>query len=320
MSSVESNRPQPMPDRRPDAPRRVRHGIKLRNAYDFGLAPADSKPTPANESSAVAHPLADRWFALFRDRIERSTLFAGYEYARAGQIVKIEWPAGSIEASVQGTVARPYTTRIGFPHFTELQWKRVIDKMSGEAVYLAKLLSGELPGAVDELLASLDLSLLPSNPLEIEMGCTCAEAQPCKHIAAVAMLAAERLAEEPLEILSWLGMNVEQLIEHLRRVRAIHSRGTASAHGDPLIPESQIEPPPLEACLDDFWHAGRDLDEFANWPTAHHAPHALLRRLGPSPIDSRFPIVGLLASVYDTASVAARELRDQAETSELPAE
>ena len=48
-------------------------------------------------------------------------------------------------------------------------------------------------------------------------------------------------------------------------------------------------------------------------PPAVHAPHALLRRLGPSPLRGRFPLVGLLASVYDTVAQRALSLRDRAE-------
>jgi hypothetical protein len=37
-----------------------------------------------------------------------------------------------------------------------------------------------------------------------------------------------------------------------------------------------------------------------------YAPHALLRRLGSAPLEGRFPLVGLLASIYDSVAVAAR--------------
>ncbi len=43
------------------------------------------------------------------------------------------------------------------------------------------------------------------------------------------------------------------------------------------------------------------------------AKHALLRRLGSSPLEGRFPITGLLASIYDTVSEQARRIRLDAE-------
>ena len=45
--------------------------------------------------------------------------------------------------------------------------------------------------------------------------------------------------------------------------------------------------------------------------TEPFAPHALLRRLGQSPLQGKFPLVGLLASIYDSMAARGRELRDR---------
>ena len=75
-----------------------------------------------------------------------------------------------------------------------------------------------------------------------------------------------------------------------------------------------VEPAkPLEECLGSFWRPGPELGKLQRMPPPHHAPHALLRRLGPSPLRGRFPLVGLLASVYDTVAARAIRLRDHAE-------
>jgi hypothetical protein len=86
-----------------------------------------------------------------------------------------------------------------------------------------------------------------------------------------------------------------------------------------MIPESQIQPPPLASCIEEFWRAGPELAELEHRPPPQHAPHALLRRLGPSPLNGRFPLAGLLASVYDTVSEAAKRMREEAERSEIAA-
>ncbi len=43
-------------------------------------------------------------------------------------------------------------------------------------------------------------------------------------------------------------------------------------------------------------------------PAPDHVPHALLRRMGPSPMGGKFPMVGLMASIYD--SIRARAPRE----------
>jgi hypothetical protein len=45
--------------------------------------------------------------------------------------------------------------------------------------------------------------------------------------------------------------------------------------------------------------------------TEPFAAHALLRRLGQSPLQGKFPLVGLLASIYDSMAARGRELRER---------
>ena len=113
-----------------------------------------------------------------------------------------------------------------------------------------------------------------------------------------------------------IGMPAEQVLERLRRVREIQMRGEAVAHATAQIPQAGIETVPLEQCLDDFWRAGGrsgEWEQFSFSSSPHHVQHALLRRLGPPPMNGKFPLVGLLASVYDAVSAAANRAADSAE-------
>lgn len=319
--------------KRLDGPRKVRHGMKLKGILDPVTADNKSKTDSLNVD------LARRLLGLIEVRIAAPQLTAGLEYAKAGQIVNIEFQPGLIEARVQGAAPRPYTTQLRFPTLSSEQWTRVIEAMAAEAVHVAKLLANELPPTIDELLGSLNLSLLPMSSDHIAMQCTCAfgasrpveagddaqvargatnELKPsrCKHVAAASQLAAERLAEVPLLSFTLLGMPVEQLLEQLRHVRAIQMHGAARAHTDALIPESQLQTQPLEACIDEFWRSPlrhAEWEELESRTPSHHVPHALLRRLGPSSMNGRFPMVGLLASVYDTVAASAAKLRELAD-------
>ncbi|MHC4127102.1 MAG: SWIM zinc finger family protein [Planctomycetota bacterium] len=221
-----------------------------------------------------------RWLALVEQLVGIPERLGGRDYARRGQTVTLEFGPGGIEARVQGRAARPYTTRWRLPVFDEGQWQRLIEAMAAEALYAAKLLARELPEAVDELPGLGDLHLVPRAP-EVRLDCDCGRGAACKHTAAIGYLAAERLDADPLKVFELRGMAVSRLLERLAAVRARQTRSVA-AHAEPL-------PPP------------------------QHAPHALLRRLGPSPLPGRFPLVGLLASVYDTVAQEAIRLRDRAE-------
>jgi uncharacterized Zn finger protein len=280
-------------ERKLAAPRRVRNGVKLQRAE-------------------TATWVGQRWSALVEQLIPTKERIEGLDYARRGQTVSLELVPGGLEARVQGRAAQPYTTRWRLPVFDEGQWQRLIDAMAAEALYAAKLLARELPEAADTLPSLGDLRLLPL-PQEVQLECDCGRGGVCKHAAAIGYLAAERLDKEPVKVFELRGMEIARLLERLAAVRARQTRSVA-AHAEPLMPHAaQGAARPLEACVDSFWRPGPQLADLQRMPPPHHAPHALLRRLGPSPLPGRFPLVGLLASVYDTVAEEALRLRDQAE-------
>jgi uncharacterized Zn finger protein len=290
-------------EHRSATPRKVRNGVKLQGKLPLNLQ----------------QPFARRWLHVIESQIPHAQLAQGAEYARLGQVVSMTLSAGLIEAQVQGTAARPYVTQLRVPALSTQQWQAVIDAMSREAVHVAKLLAGELPPNLEELFASAGMTMLPAPPDGLAMTCSCGEEAPCKHAAAIGYLVAEHFEHQPLEVFTVLGLPLPSLLDHLRQARS-HVRdlartgdGTerrpAAVLGDPMIPESQIEPLPLEACLDDYWRIGARMAELET-PPPQHVQHALLRRLGPSPLAGKFPMVGLLASIYDTVSAAARSMSD----------
>ena len=286
-----------MSDNRNVTPRRVRNGVRLRSRDG-------TIPTTA---------LSDRLLNLMRMVFDPEELQEGFHYARLGQTVAIEYHDGEVKARVQGLEPRAHEVRIDIGVFDADHWDRIIEAMAGEALYLVRLLAGEMPEGADVLLESLELSLLPPTAEAISFHCTCHAAKPCLHAATVAHLLADELAANPLVILHLRGMPADALRERLRQLRAMRMRGMASAHVDPIVPELRQEPPPLDACVDDYWRPGAALARLKDLPPPQHAPQALLRRLGPSPLGGQFPLVGLLASIYDTVAEHADRLRDQAE-------
>ena len=287
--------PQPSFELRPLSPRRVRKGIKLRAGGD----------------SVRSWP-ARRWLDLLEQMIDAPRRAAGIEYARSGQTQSMELGADGVIGRVQGRAVQAYQTRWRIPAITEDRWQQIFDAMAGEAFYAAKLLAREVPDALETLLASLGLRLIPVES-EVAIECTCPAAAPCKHAAALAYLVAERLDKDPLLTFQLRGMPTERVLERLGTARARRTPGDAAAHAEPVVPLSVPPARPLNECLGSFWRPGSELAELQRMPPPHHAPHALLRRLGPSPLGGRFPLVGLLASVYDTVADRAIRLRDHAE-------
>ncbi len=294
--------PRPTPDqiRRPLPlnPRRVRGGVRLR--------PQDEKETP--------HWVTDRVRRLVERAVSAEVYAEGLEYARLGQTRRIEFENGAAEASVQGRMSRPYPVTLRLKHFSAEDRDRIIESMADQALYAAKLLAREVPANIEDLFAPLDLKLFPSEPDEIETSCNCKEPKPwCKHAVCAAILAAHKLGREPLSIFELRGQSIEHFIAMLSDRRALSNQGP----GPTLVYQPQIPgvsdraPSEIATDLDNFWEPGGQLDEIDAPLAEPEVSHVLLRRLGPSPFtESRFPLVGLMATCYELTSEHARREAD----------
>ncbi len=285
------------PERKPGTLRRVPHGIKLR------------VKTQDLDQSWIAR----QWLDLIESIASPEMLHEGMVYARSGQTVRYSVEPGLVQGLVQGRSAKPFHFRLQIESFDTALWIKFIEAMAAEAMFITQLVANELPSSVDDLLAEQGFSLVPTDTAAVSYSCDCGREEFCQHITAVAYLIAAQLNREPLTAFTLRGLHGHQVVERLKQTRAIHTHGVAVAHADPMIPESRAPMPPLEMCLEDYWRAGARLSELQESPPPPHAPHALLRRLGPSPLKGKFPLVGLLASVYGTVSESAIQLRDQAE-------
>lgn len=276
-------------------PRRVRGGIKL---------------TDSGEERAGW--IRQRIARLVEQAAPGEAYREGREYAELGQTRRLVFEDGRVQASVQGRADRAYTTGLRLEHFEGAQRDEVVGAMGESAVYAAKLLAGELPANIEDVFAPLGLKLLPSEPEDVMPTCTCSdwsEKSPwCKHAVCAALLVAERLASEPFLIFGLRGLPAAELLESLRE-----QRGRPVSSGGAPTPVYRPHPPvPVQAGetfdedeLDRFWSTGPELDQVDTPMSAPEVPHLLLRRLGPSPLEGRFPMLGLLQTCYELIGEAA---------------
>ena len=232
----------------------------------------------------------------------------GRSYARKGQVISIDIQKGIVTAKVQGTRARPYSVKIELNPLSEKDWDKVADAMAAQAVFAAKLLSGEMPRNIEEAFAEAKVSLFPTSKKELATGCSCPDwANPCKHIAAVYYLLAERFDEDPFLIFKLRGLTREEIIEMLREKRAqTLPDEPASQVIETDFSEEASAVPPLEECLDTFWQAGEALTSFTVNPALPDVDIAILKRLGDAPFTvGKHNVASLLAKSYAVASRAA---------------
>ncbi|WP_181783079.1 SWIM zinc finger family protein [Pseudonocardia pini] len=237
-----------------------------------------------------------RFLAVLEQLGVGGRLARGRSYARSGQIVSCEIDAGSVVALVQGTRPTPYKVRIGIPAWGKQEWGRAEQALADDAWYAATLLAGGMPTEIEELFAGLGLALFPTSQRDLTMDCGCPDATvPCKHLAAVFYLLAERFDADPFEVLALRGRDRETLLANLRRRR-----------GATESPEPATEEPvtPLDELLAAFYEApAADLTRFAPaWP----APGALLDQVPELPIAvRRRKVRDLLRPAYEVLSEEA---------------
>ncbi len=298
-------------------PRKVRGGVRLSRA---GAAFPDSWA-------------ATRWIRLMEKAAAPSAASEGQQYARLGQTRQMHTETGAIKAQVQGRAPRAYDTSITLTPFSHDQWETLIGALTEQPVYGARLTSGEVTPALDEMLARRGLALLPADAADLRVRCTCEDGTRtpglwCKHACCTAYLVAERIAGDPFVLFALRGMGRDELLERLRQRRALEGAGAAGVPVyAPHVPGVSDAPaPPLEECLEHFWDAPRAGADRAplDLPLAPpEVSHPLLRRLGPSPFaeangtpGARFPIVGLLATCYEAISEAVIRREEDGTTSE----
>ncbi len=251
-----------------------------------------------------------RWVSVLESFNMGARLTRGRSYARQGQVLSIDVQPGLVKARVQGSRPRPYNVEIHLKPLSDQDWDKVTDAMADQAIFAAKLLAGEMPTNIEEAFSAVQLSLFPTAARELETDCSCPDwANPCKHIAAVYYLLAERFDEDPFLIFKLRGRTKEQIIEVLRHKRAASlpaESASPSPDADDSTPaENALS---LEDHLDTFWQAGEALNNFTVNPTASKVDKAILKRLGDAP----FTVAGqnissLLAKAYDTVDTASQE-------------
>jgi len=232
-------------------------------------------------------------------------IVAGLTYAMDGQIRTLKLSKGKIVSTVQCIEERPFKLEIEVSVLSSDEWVQVAKLMAMEARMAARLSAGRIPPTLSSMLRACNQSAFID---KIKSTCTCKDKKPCKHAAATMFLVAERLLATPLVYFEIRGTDKEELLIKLRQARTLDAKGQAKAHAS-IREDTLPEFAPIESNVDSFWKMPHSPKEADQAPMPLHLPHMLLRRLGNSPLDAKFPMVGLLETIYDEISQVAREQR-----------
>jgi len=133
----------------------------------------------------------------------------GRSYASNGKVKSIDFKGGLIQAKVQGSRPKPYAVRVFVPEFTRQQKNDLLDAIRQHPAILAAMLNRKLPDELLTIASSLGIKIFPSKWDDFDMECSCPDwAVPCKHLAAVIYLIANRIDLNPFMVLELHGLDV----------------------------------------------------------------------------------------------------------------
>jgi uncharacterized Zn finger protein len=235
---------------------------------------------------------AQRWIDVLESFGWVRRLARARNYAREGNVLKIEFQGAKVHALVQGTAPEPYRVSLSLDPFDDEQWQYVIESLSERAIFSAKLLAGEMPQNIEEVFTANGLSLFPLTKFDIHSRCSCPDpANPCKHIGAVYYLLGDRFSEDPFVLFQLRGRTKEQIIAALRQMRSAQTEATSDAN-EATTSEPQID-------LQRFWQYDEQLEPSLVVITPPPSSETVLDLLGPIPlkVDSASSQVTLAAQL-----------------------
>lgn len=259
--------------------------------------------------------LAAGWLAWLAEGVSAEEQAEGLQAARGGLVDAIESGPGACVVRVLERGTRPATVRIAVPRLSPAAIERLAAGLAADRAAASELLVGTLPRAVAPLLASEGASLRPGGDDGWSVACSCGRPRPCRHLVAVAFILQERCDDDPWRLLELRGLRRQDLEERVRIARRSDAAATGGGEGRRLAEGAVLETSPT-----DFWRPGPDLSRAEQEEPLSHPPLALLRRLGPSTIEGRFPLVGLLASAYEVIAARGRELSRIGDLPEPPSD
>lgn len=241
------------------------------------------------------------WSRRWQTLLKQIGLEISAESVRGSRVKRMEVLPGLIQAQVQDRELGAAAVEIYLPVLDNARWERVIDTLSGQAIYAAQLLAGNMPPELEQIFAQAGADLLPASLGEIRHACSVCQpvagGKLCRPLAAVYWQLGEMLAEDPWLLLRWRGRERQGVLAGIHERRNVGAEPPAASTTPVQVAETQMaafytpspappalledEAPPLDDLLNDYWGRRKVLEEIHHHLARPVVELALLRRLGP---------------------------------------
>ena len=209
-------------------------------------APDESEEAPwwkrvhsAHQASQEPPPVQATWGAewhrLLRAEGWTVELAAGKRILLEAAVRGLEIRPGIVEASVGEGSERPQRVQLRMPPISVAEWTRmarhVVDSRE-EDLAIRDVERNAVPLSLVDAADRHSIPLLPRRVIFMVAACTCGGARlPCDHLLAVHLMLARRLYREPNLLLAFRGIQRQELVELLGRIRLEASAGATTPAG-----------------------------------------------------------------------------------------
>jgi uncharacterized Zn finger protein len=239
----------------------------------------------------TAKPSEEHWcskhlYSLFDTESEKQPGLAenSQKYIKEKRVLDFYIAPGMVSARVQNADATPFPVTISLNQLTDAEWELVFAKLAGQALFLSKLLAGELPSEIKKIFEELNINFLPSQLGQFNFTCKCQKASEiCPHLGAAYLIFCEKVDRNPFYLFSLRGRGRDETIFKLRNIRN-ELKKNVSFPEERQNEEDSAEATIRKEKIRDFWSANQEIFDIGYSIKADELPAAILRRLDPLPL------------------------------------
>lgn len=240
-----------------------------------------------------------RFIAALEDFTDSGRLARGRSYSSDKRIKQWLLVKGQVQAKIRGNTnpyfgvykEPTYKVSVEMTHFTDVQWKKIIARLSERASFISRLLVNEIPETIETVFAENKVHLLPTSYKDFKVSCSCPDyAVPCKHIAGVCYRLAGLLDQDPFLLFEMRGLASEKLLQELANspLGKVLSDAKQGAENEMTSTKSFYTRPvsielPDEISLKTWWHGSIPLPKVIEPCQVATIPAMLIKKGGDFP-------------------------------------
>ncbi len=239
----------------------------------------------SSEQTASGAWCSERLRAVFHSLLLDEHEADASELVKKKKVLDFLVQPGQVSAKIEQETTRPERVVIRFPTLTDEHWDKVYSQLADSAYFLAKLLAGEFPKEIEDVLSQANVQLFPNSSDELELWLNSEKiTEPSLSLSALLLRLLAAIDQDPFSLFTILGRGREETLAELRRLR-LQRRESTDGYRSIAGKKVEYQPaPPLAASLERFWSFDPSVTELEYTIKADELPASILKRLDPMPL------------------------------------